>query len=327
MNQKVLFVCDNIQTIYRVYTREQIGDAPVISTEELRLGLAPKDTAYLFSTWGMPKLSEAEIREFLPNLKIVFYGAGSVQYFVRPYLACGVRVFSAWAANAIPVAEYTLGQILLANKGYFQLSKRYKEQGHNECSQYAAHFAGNYGVKVGLLGAGMIGKKVIELLKPFEIEVMVFDPFLPEEKAAEMGVTKATLPEIFEQCPVVSNHLANNEQTKGMLNYDLFSRMPEYSTFINTGRNSQVVMEDLMRAMKEVPTRTALLDVTDPDEPLPPDHPAWQIENIFITPHRAGSVEQEIFRMGKFMYEQYQNVLSNQPTMYEVTEEMLQTMA
>lgn len=286
--KNMLFVSDDPKMIYDVFTREQIGDAPVISSKELREGLAPKSTRYLFSTWGMPTLNEQEIRSLLPNLEAVFYGAGTVQYFARPYLACGVRVYSAWAANAIPVAEFTLAQILLANKGYFQLHRRFKEDGREQCvDEYAIHFAGNYGVKVGLIGAGMIGRKVIELLKPFELEVLVFDPFLPEEKAAEMGVTKATLPEIFSSCPVISNHLANNEQTKGMLNYELFRLMGPYATFINTGRGAQVVLEDLVRAMKEQPTRTALLDVTDPLEPLPSDHPAWQCENILLTPHRA----------------------------------------
>ena len=122
--KNAVFICDNPQTIYQVYTREQIGDSPVLSTEELKKGMVPKSTEYLFSSWGMPVLNEDEIKALLPALKAVFYGAGSVQYFARPYLHCGVRVFSAWAANAIPVAEYTVAQILLANKGDFQLCKR-----------------------------------------------------------------------------------------------------------------------------------------------------------------------------------------------------------
>lgn len=325
--KNAVFICDNPQTIYQVYTREQIGDSPVLSTEELKKGMVPKSTEYLFSSWGMPVLNEDEIKALLPALKAVFYGAGSVQYFARPYLHCGVRVFSAWAANAIPVAEYTVAQILLANKGYFQLCKRYKESDFHACCDYANHFSGNYGAKVGLIGAGMIGRKVIELLKPFRLQILVFDPFLPEQAAEQMGVTKVALPEIFEQCQVVSNHLANNEQTKGMLNYDLFRLMQPYSTFINTGRNAQVVMEDLIRAMQEEPTRTALLDVTDPTEPLPKEHPAWECENILITPHRAGSVQQEIFRMGEYMVTQYENLTNGRETQYEVSEEMLKTMA
>ena len=72
-----------------------------------------------FSTWGMLKLSEEEIKKYLPKLKIIFYAAGTVQYFAKPFLNCGVRVFSAFAANAVPVAEYTVSQIILASKGFY----------------------------------------------------------------------------------------------------------------------------------------------------------------------------------------------------------------
>ena len=78
-----------------------------------------KDVEYIFATWGMPTFTEEEIRSFLPSLKTVFYAAGTVRYFAEPFLKCGVRVHSAWAANAIPVAEYAVAQIILANKGYY----------------------------------------------------------------------------------------------------------------------------------------------------------------------------------------------------------------
>ena len=81
------------------------------------------DTQYIFSTWGMPKLTEDEIADCLPNLRAVFYAAGSVQSFARPFLNRGIKVFSAWAANAVPVAEYTVAQIILANKGFFAASR------------------------------------------------------------------------------------------------------------------------------------------------------------------------------------------------------------
>ena len=173
----------------------------------------------------------------------------------------------------------------------------------------------------------MRGKKVIELLRPFRVEIWVYDPFLPEEEAKRLGVRKVELEPLFAGCQVVSNHLANNAQTRGMLNYHLFSKMGPYATFINTGRGAQVVVDDLVRAMREEPGRTALLDVTDPQEPLPADSPLWQCENILITPHRAGSQQKEVFRMGETVYTQYENLLAGRPVQYEVTEAMLRTMA
>ena len=70
-----------------------------------------KNTDYIFSTWGMPHFETEEIREYLPNLKAIFYAAGTVQGFAREFLDEGVAVFSAWAANGVPVAEYTLAQV------------------------------------------------------------------------------------------------------------------------------------------------------------------------------------------------------------------------
>jgi len=323
----ILFLCENPHPLHNCYTEEQLALGCICTNNELIGGKPMPQVEYLFSTWGMAQLTEEQIAYLLPNLKAVFYAAGTVQYFARPFLARGIRVFSAWAANAVPVAEFALSQILLANKGYFQLDRRYRREGFEQASIYADHFDGNYGAKVGLLGAGMIGKKLIELLKPFCLEILVFDPFLPEEQALALGVRKTGLEEIFSTCPVISNHLANNAQTKGMLGYDLFSRMSPWAVFINTGRNGQIVVPDLIRAMKEEPGRTALLDVTDPEEPLPADHPLWECENILITPHRAGSQRKEIFRMGETVMEEYRSLIAGKPLRYEVTAEMLKTMA
>ncbi|MBR3502795.1 MAG: hydroxyacid dehydrogenase [Clostridia bacterium] len=323
----IMFLCGNKRAIYNAYTAEQIGNHPVLATDELEPDRVYGEVESIFSTWGMPALSEEDIARRFPNLKEIYYAAGTVQKFARPYMARGVRVFSAWAANAVPVAEFTLAQILLANKGFFQLDARYRREGFQAARAYAEHFDGNYHNRVGLLGAGMVGKKVIELLKPFALETLVFDPFLPDGAAEKLGVKKAPLEAIFETCPVVSNHLANNAQTVGMLDYRLFSRMSPYAVFINTGRSAQVVVPDLIRAMREEPGRTALLDVTDPEEPLPAGHELFTVPNIQITPHRAGSCVGEVYRMGDYMTEEYARVHAGQPPRWEVTLDMLRTMA
>jgi len=323
----ILFLAVEEQNLRNAYTPEQLALGEIRTNEQLTSGEPMPEVEVIFSTWGMARLTTEQIAYLLPNLKAVFYAAGTVQYFARPFLERGVRIFSAWAANAVPVAEWALGQILLANKGFFQLDRRYRREGFEAACAYASHFEGNYDVKVGLLGAGMVGRKLIELLKPFRLEILVFDPFLSEEAAAELGVTKTSLEEIFETCPIVSNHLANNAQTKGMLGYDLFSRMSPWGVFINTGRNGQVVVPDLIRAMNEEPGRMAVIDVTDPEEPLPAGHPLWDCENILITPHRAGSQRREIYRMGAYMFEEYERMTQGREVRYEVSEAMLATMA
>ena len=286
------------------------------------------EVEYLFSTWGMIALTEEQIRTYFPKVRALFYAAGTVQAFARPFLNCGIAVFSAWAANAVPVAEYTFAQIVLANKGFFRRMHHAHEGGSAWAGrQTVGEYTGNYETKVGIIGAGMIGKMVIERLKSLDfVDVLVFDPFLPDDKAAALGVTKVSLETLFAECSVISNHQANNAQTQGMLNGSLFERMGKYATFINTGRGAQVVEADLIAALKAEPTRTALLDVTYPEPPRA-ESELYTLPNVVLTPHIAGSLYNEIHRMAQYMYEEYRSYDAGEKTRFSVTMEMLATMA
>ena len=274
----------------------------------------------------MPHLTAEQIRRYLPSLRAVFYGAGSVQGFAREFLQCGVSVFSAWGANGVPVAEFTVAQRILASKGYFQRFHRYTKETWGNRGR-GGDFIGNFETRVGIIGAGMIGRLVIALLKNYKMQVYVFDPFLSCETAEELGVTKTeSLPELFETCDVISNHLANNPQTVGMIDAKSFSRMKKNAAFINTGRGAQVVEADLIQALKEEPDRIALLDVTYPEPPAA-DSELYRLDNVFLSPHIAGSIGQEVWRMADYMYEEYRSFDAGLPTRFHVTESMLKTMA
>jgi phosphoglycerate dehydrogenase-like enzyme len=285
-----------------------------------------RDTEYFFSTWGIPVFTEEELAENLPNLKALVYGAGSVQHFARPFLNRGIKVFSAWAANAVPVAEYTVAQIILANKGFYGSSRINKAGDRKGSKAYFAACPGNYGVKVGIIGVGTIGRMVAERLKGYTVEVLAFDPFLPDVTAEQLGIQKVDLAALFSQCDVISNHLADNEQTKGILNGALFEKMRPYATFLNTGRGAQVVEEDLIRVLQARPDLTAVLDVTDPEPPVE-GSPFYTLPNCVLTPHIAGSSGNEVRRLGDYMKVQYENFTQGKPYQYEITLEMLKNMA
>ncbi len=289
-------------------------------------GTAFSDVEYVFSTWGMPELTEEEIRHYLPSLKCVFYAAGSVQKFARPFLSCGVKVFSAWAANAVPVAEYTVASIILANKGFYASSRAASIGNRADAKEIFLKYRGNYGVSVGIIGAGMIGKLVIKMLKQYKLDVLVFDPFLPDELANEMGVRKTDLASVFSECDVVSNHLANNDQTKGMLKKEHFASLRPHSTFINTGRGAQVCEDGLIEVLKERTDITAILDVTYPEPPTA-DSEFYTLENCILTPHIAGSAGDEVHRMAEYMLDEFKSYIVGEECRYEVTREMLATMA
>lgn len=280
---------------------------------------------YVFSTWGMPHLSEEEIRDRMPELKAVFYAAGSVQGFAREFLACGVKVHSAWAANAVPVVEYACAQVLLANKDFFQSRLRFAKT-KNEAARDFTGIPGNWDAKVGIIGCGMIGSMMVQRLSQYRLEILVSDPFASDEKIEKLGGRRASLEEIFSTCHTISNHTANNPQTVGMLNYALFSKMLPNAVFINTGRGAQVVEADLVRALREEPGRAAVLDVTFP-EPPEAEHPFWSMENVYLTPHIAGSSGNEVARMGEYMAEELQRTAEGADCRWSVTEAMLKTMA
>lgn len=283
-----------------------------------------QDAEMAFSTWGMCRLDEDTIRTYLPNLKIIFYAAGSVKGFAEPFLKSGVKITSAQSANAVPVAEYAAAQIILANKGFFQSAVKYKEN-FQAAKQYAHTFPGNFNTKVGIIGAGRIGRGVIERLSNCKLDIYVFDPFLPQETAEALGVTKTSLEYIFEHCQTISNHLANNPQTAGMLNGTLFDRMLPNATFINTGRGAQVVEADLIKALKDEPARTAVLDVTYP-EPVEEDSELLSMPNVFITPHISGSFNQEVIRMAEYIIDELKRYINGEPLAYEIQLQDLETL-
>ncbi len=322
--------------LYKVYTAELLeqlkndaGLDPAAVTKEALLtdpGLG-HGVECIFSTWGMPSFTEEEIARCLPDLKAVFYAAGSVQKFARAFLNRGIKVISAWGANAVPVAEYTLAQILLANKGFFQsAAMSTSPEGRNSAKEYFSAMPGNYRCKVGIIGAGMLGKMVIRLLNQFDPEILVCDPFLPEATAKELGVKLVTLEELFAQCQTVSNHVANLPATVGMLKGKHFAAMPQGATFINTGRGAQVVEDELLAVLQERPDLTAQLDVTFPDPPVE-NSPFYTLPNVFLTPHIAGSSGNEVERMAVYMRDEFYRYKAGTPCEYEVSLKMLETMA
>ncbi len=309
---------------------EDLDFLPVYYTEDiLRDGRAHpelREAEYAFSTWGIPNLTEEEIASLLPNLKAVFYAAGTVQAFARPFMKQNVKIFSAWGANAVPVAEVAAAEILLANKGIFQTMHRGGAPTWEEHDRAKPH-PGNFGASVGIIGAGMIGTLVIEKLRGCRLNVKVFDPFLTRERAEALGVEKVSdLPELFASCHVISNHLANNPQTVNMIDRRCFERMEDNAVFINTGRGQQVAEADLIAALKEKPGRTAVLDVTWPEPPVPGSE-LYLMDNVILTPHAAGSLGDEISRMGEYMQAEFRAFYNGGPTNYMVTEKMLETMA
>ena len=328
---KAAFFCDNEKTLNWVYSkdnRDRIAaccdmHSGMVTSRNLDSQFpALSDLDVIFSTWGMPAISRDQLA-LMPRLKAVFYAAGSVRAFAPPFLEKGVVVVSAWAANAVPVAEFTLAQILLANKGYFRNIRDCADPARR---LHAFRGEGNFDQTVALLGAGMIGRKVIDLMKPFRLRAIVFDPFLSSADAVKLCVEKVDLAGAFKRGMVVSNHLANVPETRGLLTGAHFNSMRENAVFINTGRGATVVEEDMIDVLRQRQDLTALLDVTSA-EPPDPGSDLYKLPNVVLSGHIAGAIGNEVTRMSDTAIEEFLSWREGKPLRYSVTLEMLKTMA
>ena len=281
------------------------------------------DVEVIFATWGMPRLTAEQLGK-MPKLEAVFYSAGNVRAFAQPIVDHGIMLVGAWDMNAIPVAEMALAQILLSCRGYYRAMREYHEA-HDHGKAKAFHRPGVNGETIGLIGMGMIGKRLSSLLQGFSFRVIANDPCLSEEQAAELGVEIVSLEELFRRSYIVSNHIPDLPSTKEILTGSLFGSMREGATFINTGRGAQVSEADLIETLKNRPDLTALLDVTYP-EPPDADSELWTLSNVWISPHIGGSVGDEVVRMADCMIEEFQAWESGKPLRYRITKEVLATM-
>ncbi len=308
---KAVFVCAKKETVDYVYSeaqRKQIAEVTDLMPEIVNAGnfdsVDLKDVEVIFSTWGMMNFTDEQL-DRMPNLKAVFYGAGATDYFARPLLARGIKVISAWKANAIPVAEFVLAQIILSMKNYFS---------NNWNNKFAG--PGCYGETVALIGAGAISSKLQEMLKVLNLNVLVI-PSRPERRTV-------SLEEAFRTAYVVSNHLPNREDNQKVLTKELFASMRQGATFINTGRGAQVDEAGLIEVLKARPDLTALLDVTFP-EPPEAGSELYTLPNVRLTSHIAGSLNDEVHRMADYVIGDYLHFAAGEPLEHEVTEEMLMT--
>jgi phosphoglycerate dehydrogenase-like enzyme len=254
------------------------------------------ETEVLLTCWGAPRLDE-EALAALPKLRAVIHAAGSVKEIVTD--ACrdrGIEFASAASVNAVPVAEYTLAMVLLVNKRVFSLVRTYQELRSSWHGGLVPPEVGGYGPTVGICGASLIGRRVIDLLRPFDVTVLLNDPFVSPDEAAALGVELVELDELCERSDVLSLHAPALPSTRHLIDARRLGLMRDGATLINTARG--MLVDTAALSAELVSGRLcAVLDHTEP-EILPADSPLYDLPNVFLTPHIAGSLGNELRRMG-----------------------------
>ncbi|MBP0461793.1 hydroxyacid dehydrogenase [Streptomyces montanisoli] len=265
----------------------------------------------LLTCWGAPPLTASVLRA-APRLRAVVHAAGTVKQIVTD--ACwerGIAVSSAAGANALPVAEYTLAAILFAGKGVLASALRYRavRAGHDWHGELAE--AGNYRRTVGIVGASRVGRRVIELLRPFDLRVLLYDPYVDAAGAAALGVVRVPLDELCARSSVVSVHAPQVPATRHMIGAAQLAAMPDGATLVNTSRGS-LIDEDALLPELVSGRLNAVLDVTEPELPAP-DSPLYDLDNVLLTPHVAGSLGNELHRMADHALDEIERFTKGEP--------------
>lgn len=282
-------------------------------------------TTALITGWGCPPINSG-VLDASPRLELIAHAAGSVKgHLSAECWERGIRVTTAAQGNAVPVAEYTLAYILLAGKNAFVEQQR-QWVGRSGYTKDALNDTfGNASGTVGIIGASRIGRLVVELLKPFSLTVLLSDPTLTAEAAQAMGVELVSLDELMSRSRVVSLHAPILPSTVGMIGAKEIARLPDGATFINTARGI-LVDHDALRTELQTGRINAVLDVTWP-EPLSDNDPLYELSNVVMTPHIAGSTGNELVRLGALAVDEVQRLGSAQSAGYAITEEVLLAMA
>jgi phosphoglycerate dehydrogenase-like enzyme len=286
---------------------------PIDSFDDVRAGEVLAEADVLLGHWGCPTLT-AEALDRAPHLRLFAYAAGTVKWqVVDAVWERGLIVTSAAAANAVPVAEYTVAMIVLANKGIPLLAAR--ERDPDALVPLSSRIS-NLGKKVGLVGASLVGRHVIELLRSYELEVAVADPYLGADEAKQLGVGLMELDELCAWCDVLSLHAPEIDSTRGMIGAAQLALLHRGAFLINTARG-RLVDHDALLTELQAGRLAAVLDVTEP-EPLPPDSPLRQLPNVLLTPHVAGATGTELWRLADLAVEEIERYAAGLPPRYPV---------
>ena len=295
------------------FSREEIMEQPELF----------RDVELLFSSWGAPRLDSAFL-EAVPRLRAVFHAAGTVKPLVTDeFWDRQVPLATAAAANAVPVAEFTLAQIILSLKRTWWYIREIEQTlTYPDRNSHDAYGPGAYGSVVGIVSLGRIGRLVREKLRILDVKVIVHDPFLTPERARELNVEAVSLDELFYRSDVVTLHTPWLKETDAMISGRHLASMKRNATFINTARGRIVNEKEMIDVLVDRPDIFALLDVAW-NEPPPKDSLLYRLPNVVLTPHIAGSLHDECRRLGRFMVEETERFLSGDNLRWNVTRDQI----
>jgi phosphoglycerate dehydrogenase-like enzyme len=248
-----------------------------LGSEELAAELGDVDGVIA----GLDRFDAAAIAS-APRLRVISrYGVGTDNVDLAAARRGGVVVTNTPNANAVSVAEFTLGLMLALLRRLTVLDRRAREG--DWTPEPGAQLAGNV---VGVLGLGRIGTAVAVRANALGAEVLAHDPYREPDFAREAGAELVELSELLPRARILSLHVPLTEETRDLVDAKLLAALPHGALLVNTARGELVVEDDLAAALDAGRLAGAALDSLR-TEPPPPDHPLLHRDDVMITPHAA----------------------------------------
>lgn len=273
---------------------------------------------------GAPRLDGA-LMDRAPRLKFIGDLEGD-RFAARIDLEAAwerdIRTVDTTNGSSYPVAEWALGLILVSMRqagGHF---RRMIAGQTRRDPQLMGKIAGSLmGKRVGLIGCGHMGRRLIKLLRPFETEIWVHDPYLPGEMAEVVGFVQTSLDNLLSQCDVVVCVAPLTPATKGLLGTRELELLRSGAVFVNVSRGAIVDSAALIARLKRGDI-TAGLEVFDP-EPVPSDSEILQLDNVFISPHFSGLSGDAYPHFFRLMVDELERFFAGHETWYDLTSRSL----
>ena len=248
--------------------------------------VAPKDDQALERAGIIYGGVKPDAIEGAKNLRwLQLQSAGVNRWDLRALDARGVQITNVSGIHAQPITEHMFGMLLLKTRALdeaLRVQSEHQWSGHDFLVQLIA------GKTLGLLGVGAIGSHAASVGKAFGMRVLGLRHSGKSEENVEQMFTPDNRLDFFAQSDVIMNTLPLTDDTHGFMGAAEFDALPAGAIVINAGRGETIDTGALMAWLQSDAANRACLDVTNP-EPLPPDHPLWELKNVFITPHYSGS--------------------------------------
>ena len=291
-HEQVRAVSDRIE----LFTSEQIKERPDL-IQELEV---------VYGGLGRLQMPQATRLRWLQT------GGAGVNGLITPEMReGGLIITNARGIHAEPIAEHMFGMLLMHTR---RLGQAWDQQKTRQWRGY--DFGPNVsmlaGKTLGLLGVGAIGGQAARVGKAFGMRTVGLRRSGQPHPHVDRMYAEAEGMAFFRECDVLMNSLPLTEVTHHAVSWDEFRAMKQGVIIINSGRGPTIHMEALVAALREKHVGAAMLDVTDP-EPLPEDHPLWTMENVYITPHYAGSHPGYQERAGRIFLENLKRYLAGEP--------------